>query len=84
MEKYPSFNESFCNTPEYRALHRYCPKCGCLSFGTTLLCCYGDMDINTATCGNCGHKCSVHERIATRVENPCECKFCQRGPMKGW
>ena len=69
---------SDCSSQAYKELHKYCPACGCVSYGTTLMALYGDKNTNTATCSSCGWKCIVHNRVATRVKNPCQCKFCLR------
>ena len=77
-DKYVSFQDSYCNSKEYRAEHCFCPKCGCVSHTTTLACCYGDKDTNRACCQNCGWRGIVHDMVAIRVENACQCVFCKR------
>jgi len=72
-----SYKDSYCNSEAYQQEHRFCPKCGCVSHGTTLVCCYGDKDTNRSRC-HCGWHGEVHDRISFRVENPCQCKFCIR------
>jgi len=69
---------SDCTSHAYEQAHRYCPACGCRAFGTTLACRYGDKDTNRATCSSCGWIGIVHDRVATRVDNACRCKFCVR------